>query len=249
MLLFFLVALTYQQANVNFATSHFAQVRGWGGHLCLSARRACLTAHCAAVPESPACGSLLPVCCFQPGAAVPSGCHCAPAMPCFADLSCCCSCPAAAGLQCALHQCRLPVDHSGWPAAAGAPRLWCSKRVLMLLGLPSRASCVAFQPQLHVLHKPMCRGAAFLKLLQPIRSSPNLQMRFCHQLPTLLTCFLFNVGVIPQFCRRYHSDLEPRYCAGVAACWPQEQPADFTASHPVHWLPMQQVHVGCTRVR
>ncbi|PRW56636.1 Arginine--tRNA cytoplasmic [Chlorella sorokiniana] len=44
-----------------------------------------------------------------------------------------------------------------------------------------------------------------------------LQMRFCHQLPTLLTCFLFNLGVIPQFCRLYHSHLEPRYCAAVAA--------------------------------
>lgn len=40
-------------------------------------------------------------------------------------------------------------------------------------------------------------------------------MRFCHQLPTLLTCFMLNLGVIPQFCRHFHSEAEPRYCAGA----------------------------------
>lgn len=42
-------------------------------------------------------------------------------------------------------------------------------------------------------------------------------MRFCRHLPTLVTCFLFNLGVIPHFCHRYHAHLEPRYCAAVAA--------------------------------
>lgn len=48
-----------------------------------------------------------------------------------------------------------------------------------------------------------------------------LQMRFCRQLPTLVTCFLFNLGVIPHFCHRYHGHLELRYCAGAGWGWPR----------------------------
>lgn len=47
-------------------------------------------------------------------------------------------------------------------------------------------------------------------------------MRFCRQLPTLLACFLLNLGVIPEVCARFHTQVPTLRCmgerAGLRAC-------------------------------
>jgi hypothetical protein len=54
----------------------------------------------------------------------------------------------------------------------------------------------------------------------------RLQMRFCRQLPVLVMCLLFNLNVIPDFCRSFHPHLTPHRCAGgCPACSPARLPA------------------------
>ncbi|KAL4858655.1 hypothetical protein ACK3TF_001594 [Chlorella vulgaris] len=43
-----------------------------------------------------------------------------------------------------------------------------------------------------------------------------LQMRFCRQLPTLLICFLLNLGAVPDVCSRYHPHLNRLWCLAAA---------------------------------
>ena len=91
-----------------------------------------------------------------------------------------------------------------------------------LSGLEARAACGG---ALHVQLPLACCNATPAASALPL-PLVRLQMRFCRQLPVLLMCLLFNLNVIPDFCRRFHPHLTPHRCAGgCPACSPARLPA------------------------